>query len=238
MRHRGTVGLIALLLLAVLAPSAYPQGEGGKKQQFQVAATDEASRTAVIAKSRARKGQFDAFKDRNGDGIFDQVTIPGVGDLPVDIDLNEAQGFTYATSGDTTRRVVFYPAREAKIPRDSEFLCFGFVHYFDDAQLSSWFACVVYKVPDQAKVEAQGTKKLSPYKADFIDRAGNRVGTPALLLLNTSAIGSNPDFQRWQKADNAIVLGYNPIAENRELFIFRKLPQIPDKVMMIFFRWF
>ncbi|MEO7995267.1 MAG: hypothetical protein ABI743_12785, partial [bacterium] len=85
---------------------------------------------------------------------------------------------------------------------------------------------------------AAGTKKASPYKADFIDRAGNRVGTPALLLLNTSAVASNPDFQRWQKANNQVILGYNPIAESRELFIFRKLPQIPDKVMMIFFRWF
>lgn len=96
---------------------------------------------------------------------------------------------------------------------------------------------MVYKVPAEENATA-ASKKISPYKADFIDRSGNRVGTPAILLLNTSAVASNPDFQRWQKGSNELILGYNPVAESRELFIFRKMPQIPDKVMMIFFRWF
>jgi len=230
----------ALLLCLMIWPTAaFPQegNAGGGKRQFQVASTDEPTVKDVMARSRARKTPFEAFKDSNGDGIPDTVIIPEIGEYFCDIDFAETQGFSYASSGDVTRRVAFYPAREIRIPRDDEFMCFGWVHYFDEKQLSNWFACVIYKIGGEDNPPA-GTKKTSPYKADFIDRAGNRVGTPALLLLNTSAVASNPDFQRWQKANNEVILGYNPIAENREVFIFRKLPQIPDKVMTVFFRWF
>jgi len=230
--------LALLLCLALLPNPVWSQGqEGGGRRQFQVASTDEAAVKEVIARSRARRQPFDAFRDTNADGIYDTVNIPEVGEFFCDINFAEAQGFSYSSTGDSTRRVVFYPARDVRIPRDNEFLCFGWVHYFDDRELSNWFACVIYKVPGDENAPATA-KKASPYKADFIDRAGNRVGTPALLLLNTSAVASNPDFQRWQKANNEVILGYNPIAENREIFIFRKLPQIPDKVMTIFFRWF
>jgi hypothetical protein len=231
----GSFALAVVLGALCLAP-ADAQGDR-KKNHFQVA--DSEKSPEVIERSLSRKGrQFDALKDANGDGVYDTVRIPLIGELTAPLDLGEAQGFTYSSLGeDITRRVVFYPCDEVKIPADGEFLLYGMVHYFDDKELSSWYACVVYKVQESDQ-PAAGGKKLSPYKVDFIDRAGNRVGTPALLLLNTSAIGSNPDFQRWQKQNEEIVLGYNPIAENRELFIFRKLPQLPDKVMMIFFRWF
>ncbi|MEO7995476.1 MAG: hypothetical protein ABI743_13850, partial [bacterium] len=147
-RSVGLFGMAMLLITGVLAGPSQSQG-ADKRRQFQVASTEEADRQAVIAKSRARKGQFDAFADRNSDGIFDAVTIPEVGTLDVDISLAEAQGFSYSASGDSVRRVVFYPAKEVRIPRDGEFLCYGFIHYFDEKQLSNWFAAVVYKVPGE-----------------------------------------------------------------------------------------
>ena len=178
---------------------------------------------------QARKDAFPAFGDQNRDGVFDTVTLPDQPELVADIDPVAATGVTYTSTGGALRRVIYYPARTGQLPQDGEYRCLGFVHYFDEEQLSEWFACVVYRLPGMA---------ASTYKAEFVDQSGHAVGTPEPVLLNASVLATNPDFQRWQHSTSLSLLGVNPVAETRELFIFRRLPDPSDKVLLIFSRWF
>jgi hypothetical protein len=197
---------------------------------------------AVIDLSKKIRESGNVFRDKDGDGIYDTIKMYGK-ELSCDIDPANAYGVTYQDG----KKVVYYPSVSASIPKPGEFLLYGFVHYFDQEGQSLYFAVVVKALTDKEMEALKKTKKdkkskggvpILPYSADFFDSNGLRVGVPTLYILPHSALVYNADFQRFNKSKDTILLGTNPAAPNREVFMFRKVPEFTDKLLLIHYRWY
>ncbi len=188
----------------------------------------------VIELSKIKKESESVFSDTDGDGIYDTLTM-GDMELTCEIDEANAYGITYLDK----KNVVYYPAFDSSIPKPGEYALNGFIHYFDPKGVSIYFAVVLNRLSDIEEEALRKTKKkLVPYRADFIDSNGLRVGIPTLILLSHSKLIYNADFQRFSKSTDTIMLAHNPEATNRELYIMRKIPDLKDSLLLIHYKWY
>jgi hypothetical protein len=218
-----------VVILLVLTFSMTAFGQAGKGN-FKVFERD----SAVVEQSKKMRESGSVFSDRNGDGIYDAVKIRGE-QLKADIDVANAYGVTYLDG----KKVVYYPVANATVPTPGNLGLFGFVHYFDNDGMSIYFAVIIYRL-SQVEEEAlkQSNKKVVPFSADFVDSNGLRVGVPTFLMLPHSKLTYNAEFQKFNKSSETVLLGTSPSAPSRELFIFHKLPENKDSLMLIHYRWY
>lgn len=188
----------------------------------------------VIELSKMKKESGSVFSDTDGDGIYDTVTT-GDMELTCEIDEANAYGITYLDG----KKVVFYPSFDSSIPKPGEYALNGFIHYFDPQGVSIYFAVVLNRLSDlEEEALRKSNKKLVPYRADFLDSNGLRVGIPTLLLLSHSKLIYNADFQKFSKSADTILLANNPQAPDRELYIMRKIPDLKDSLLFIHYKWY
>ena len=218
-----------VVILLVLTFSITAFGQAGKGN-FKVFERD----SAVVEQSKKMHESGSVFSDRNGDGVYDAVKVRGE-QLKAEIDVVNAYGVTYLDG----KKVVYYPVASPIVPEPGNLGLFGFVHYFDNEGMSIYFAVVIYRL-SQNEEEAlkQGGKKVVPFSADFVDSNGLRVGVPNFIMLPHSKLTYNAEFQKFNKSAENVLLGTSPSSPNRELFIFQKLPQNKDSLMLIHYRWY
>lgn len=218
---------VVILLVLTFSISAF--GQAGKGN-FKILERD----SAVVEQSKKMRESGSVFSDRNGDGIYDAVKIRDE-QLKADIDVANAYGASYLDGN----KVVYYPISNPTIPTPGNLGLFGFVHYFDNKGLSVYFAVIIYRL-SQIEEDAlkQSGKKVVPFSADFVDSNGLRVGVPTFLMIPHSKLTYNAEFQKFNKSPETVLLGTSPSAPNRELFIFHKLPDNKDSLMLIHYRWY
>lgn len=219
------------VFMFILSFSFAAFGQAGKAT-FQVFDNEP----EVVELSKMKKESGSAFSDTDGDGIYDTVKI-GDMELTCEIDEANAYGITYLDG----KNVVYYPSFDASIPDAGEYALNGFVHYFDPKGMSIYFAVVLNRLSNiEEEALSKANKKLVPYRADFIDSNGLRVGIPTLILLSHSKLIYNADFQRFSKSTDTILLAHNPEASltNRELYIMRKIPDLKDSLLLIHYKWY
>jgi len=237
------VPFVLITILITISGASYAQ-EG--RATFRVFDNDP----AVVELSKKIHESGTVFKDKDGDGIYDTVKAQGQ-ELYAKLDTAAAYGVTYVDG----KSVVFYPSEDASIPKPGEFGLYGFIHYFDKQGTSLYFAVVVQTLSDKEleglkrvgaggkaapakKGAAAPLKRVTPYRSDFIDSNGLRVGIPTLLLLPNSRLTYNAEFQKFYKSKNTVMLATNPAAPSRELYIFRKVPNFPDNLLLIHYKWY
>jgi len=81
-------------------------------------------------------------------------------------------------------------------------------------------------------------KRITPYRCDYIDSNGLRVGIPTLILIPASKLAYNAEFQKFAKSKNTILLATNPASPGRELYIFRKVPNFSESLLLIHYKWY
>lgn len=221
--------VIALMLLSISMVAIAQEG----RATFKVLEQDE----SVIDISRRTPESGNVFRDRSGDGYYDTVIIKDM-ELTSEIDKENAYGVTYPDGA----RVVYYPSADASLPQPDEYKLYGFIHYFAKDNVSLYFAVVLNRMSpadeEAMKRAPQDNRSLLPYGVDFIDSNGLRVGVPTFLILPHSRLIYNPDFQRFSRSPETILLGTNPAAPSRELYLFRKLPEQQDNLLLIHYRWY
>lgn len=223
---------MTILIISVTMTSHAQEGRG----TFKVFDND----MAVVDLSKKMKESGSVFKDKDGDGLYDSIEMYGE-TLSCEMDEANAYGVTYQDG----KKVVYYPSMSASIPLPGTYSLYGFLHYFDQEGKSLYFAIIVKALSEkeqEALRKATGNKKdkkiVMPYSADFIDSNGLRVGLPSLLILPYSKLIYNADFQKFNKAKSTVLIGTNPSAQNREIFILRKVPEFTDRLLLIHYKWY
>lgn len=221
-----------LLLLSFCLVSLAQEG----RTTFKVLEKD----TTIIQDSRKIKESGSVFQDQDADGLYDTVFVRET-KLSCEIDEMNAYGVQYVDGPS----IVFYPSVNNVLPRPGESALVGFVHYFNDKGSSLYFAIVMTRISEKEeeamkKMPSKANKKKSilPYQVDFIDSNGLRVGIPSLIMIPHSKLLYNADFQKFNKSTDTVLLGTNPAATNRELYIFMKIPEKLDNLVLIHYRWY
>ncbi|MFH1515962.1 MAG: hypothetical protein ABIG42_10945 [bacterium] len=201
---------------------------GQASQTFDAFQTDP----DVVKDSRFKPESGGVFSDLDGDGLYDSVKVKDM-ELTCEIDEENAFGVTYPDG----KKIVYYPSMDSSVPMPGEFSLYGFIHLFDENS-SIYFAVVINRIaPEEEEQLKRTTAKMVPYKAAFIDSNGLRVGIPSLILLPFAKLAYNADFQKFLKSPDTVLLGTNPQARDRELFIFRKIPSTKDALLLIHYKW-
>lgn len=224
---------IAVFILSISSAILAQEGRG----TFKVFENEP----GVVQDSKNIKESGTVFRDKDGDGLYETLKMYGK-ELSCKLDDANAYGVTYQDG----KKVVYYPSVSASIPQPGEFNLYGFIHYFDNEGQSIYFAIVVKALSDKEQEALKKTKKgkgkekaaVLPYSADFIDSNGLRVGIPSLHILPHSMLIYNAEFQKFNKSRDTVLLGTNPASPNREIFIFRKVPEFTDRLLLIHYRWY
>jgi hypothetical protein len=175
----------------------------------------------VIQLSNQIKDIMNVFEDSDGDGIYDALTINGRY-TKGDIRASEAQGFQFEDG----RYIVLYPTSFSGLPEPGQSALLGFMHYFDEKNLSTYLAIV----GEQAAGD-DTTHGLGVY---FYDSSGLRVGAPATMFMEKAQLRALPIYQQWVQMGEDYGLGTNPV--NSQFFVFAKDLGLTDVILVVIYQ--
>ncbi len=179
------------------------------------------SNEEVIAMSKDKEPVVNVFQDTDGDGLFDAIMLRGElvqGNMREDL----AEGFRYEDG----RYIVLYPADWRGLPASGTAAILGFVHYFNDEDLSTYLAIVA----EQA-VGDDTTNGLAVY---FYDVAGLRVGAPSTVFMEKARLRTVPIYQEWVETGRDFGIGSNTL--NSKFFVLAKDLGLTDHVLVVMFQ--
>jgi hypothetical protein len=175
----------------------------------------------VVALSLEKAPVTDVFEDSDNDGVYDAITLNGkllTGDLRIEL----AEGFQYQDG----RYIVIYPTTWTGLPEPGEKAILGFIHYFDDKDLSTYLAIVAE--------QAIGDDTTAGLGVFFYDSAGLRVGAPSTVFMQKARLRAVPIYQTWVEMGRDFGIGSNP--SNSQFFIYAKDLGLPDDILVVSFR--
>jgi len=179
------------------------------------------SEPEVVAMSGDKTPVTNVFSDTDGDGIYDTITLDGV-PIKGTIRKELTEGFQYEDG----RYIVLYPTAWSGLPRPGEKAILGFIHYFDDKNLSTYLAIVAE--------QAVGDETTAGLAVFFYDSAGLRVGAPTTVFMQKSRLRTIPIYQTWVELGRDFGIGSNPT--NSQFFIFAKELGLPDSILIVSFQ--
>jgi len=175
----------------------------------------------VVAASLRNASIINVFEDTNGDGIFDAITINGKR-LTSQLRIGDAQGFQY----EDERNIVLYPANWTGLPKPGESAILGFIHYFDEKNLSTYLAIVGEQAP--------GDDTTNGFAVFFYDSAGLRVGAPTTMFMEKARLRAIPIYQEWVQLGKDFGIGSNPI--NSQFFVMAKDLGLTDDILVVLYQ--
>jgi hypothetical protein len=203
---------ISLLIAAVLL--IFGLGTVASAQDFILQDSD----AAVVQLSAQTKDITNVFADRDGDGIYDALTLGGklvIGSMKIP----QAQGFQYEDG----RYIVVYPTSWTGLPKPGESQLLGFIHYFDKENLSSYIAIVAE--------QAVGDDTSHGLGVFFYDSSGLRVGAPTTMFMEKARLRALPIYQEWVQKGVDFGIGSNPV--NSQYFVYAKDLGLTDTVLVV-----
>jgi hypothetical protein len=204
-----TSGLIILLVFVL--------GGIASAQDFLLRESDP----AVVALSRDTDDVVNVFRDSDNDGVYDTVTINGV-TITGQMRTSEAEGFRYQDG----RCIVLYPATFSGLPDPGTSAILGFIHYFDDQNISTYLAIVAE--------QATGDDTTNGLAVFFYDSAGLRVGAPSSMFVEKARLRSLPIYQEWVQTNKDFGIGSNPL--NSQYFAYAKDLGLTDHILVVLFQ--
>jgi len=202
--------ILTLLLVIILCGTA-------AAQDFMLRESDP----AVVASSLEHKAIVNVFEDTNNDGIFDAATINGVR-IEGLIRVVDAEGFKYEDG----RNIVLYPSEWTGLPKPGASAILGFIHYFDDKNLSTYLVIVA-----QQAIGDETTHGLGVF---FYDSSGLRVGAPTTMFMEKSHLRVVPIYQEWVAMGKDFGIGTNPV--NSQFFVYAKELGLTDYILLVMFQ--
>jgi hypothetical protein len=200
--------LISILILV------FCLGTVASAQDFILQTSDP----AVVKLSAETKDNTNVFEDRDGDGIYDGLTLNGRL-ITGNIKTSQAQGFRYEDG----RYIVVYPTSWTGLPKPGNSELLGFIHYFDKDNLSTYLAIV--------GEQAVGDDTTHGFGVFFYDSSGLRVGAPTSLFMEKASLRALPIYQEWTQMGLDFGIGSNPI--NSQFFVYAKDLGLTDVVLIV-----
>ena len=207
----------SIQLIAVTVLSIVMLGGIAYSQDFII----QDSSPEVVALSLERSDVINVFEDADGDGFYDTITINGVR-ITSDIRSREAEGFRYEDG----RYIVLYPANWSGLPAPGESAILGFIHYFDDENLSTYLAIVAEQSPTD-----DTTNGLAVF---FYDSAGLRVGAPTTMFMEKARLRTVSIYMEWVQMNKDFGIGSNPL--NSQFFVYAKDLGLTDHILIVMFQ--
>jgi hypothetical protein len=200
--------LIAILMLV------FGLGTVASAQDFILQKSDP----AVVQLSAQTKDFTNVFEDRDGDGIYDALTLNGRL-ITSNMRTSQAQGFRYEDG----RSIVVYPTSWSGLPKPGNSELLGFIHYFDKENLSTYLAIV----GEQAITD----DTTHGFGINFYDSSGLRVGAPTAMFMEKARLRAIPIYQEWTQMGLDFGIGSNPV--NSQFFVYAKDLGLTDVVLIV-----
>ena len=209
--------------------SSSPQTKGEKGDDFILLG----SRGTILEASLNLMKTSKDYKS-SPDGIFNSMKV-GDTEVDVEIDLDNS----YACSYNDRRRVVCYPLKQIVLPQKGEKKPICFLHYFDEKGMSTFFHVVV-ELPEEIEKddETDDLLKFSPYAVWFLSPKDESYGLVRSRILEKSVLIEEEAFKKFNSSRRTVLMGTNSLDENKFLFIFFKMPALPDQLFQIYMRWY
>ncbi|MFH1676587.1 MAG: hypothetical protein ABIC40_06135 [bacterium] len=202
--------ILTLFLVIILCGTA-------AAQDFMLRESDP----AVVASSLEQKAITNVFEDTNNDGIFDTAIINGLR-VEGSIRVADAEGFKYEDG----RNIVLYPSEWTGLPKPGASAILGFIHYFDEKNISTYLAIVAQ--------QALGDDTTHGLGVFFYDSSGLRVGAPTTMFMEKSHLRVVPIYQEWVAMGKDFGIGTNPV--NSQFFVYVKELGLTDYVLLVMFQ--
>jgi hypothetical protein len=175
----------------------------------------------VLAASMDRTDVTNVFEDRDGDGVYDALTLNGKF-ITGDIRIRDAQGFQFEDG----RSIALYPSDWNGLPEPGNSALLGFIHYFDEENISTYLAIVAE--------QAIGDDTTHGLAVFFYDSSGLRVGAPTTMFMEKSLLSPLPIYQEWRDQGLDFGIGTNPI--NSQFFVYAKDLGLTDTILIVMFQ--
>lgn len=176
---------------------------------------------SVVKLSQQTKDIINVFQDRDGDGIYDALTINGKL-ITGSMRIVDAQGFKYEDG----RYIALYPTNWVGLPKPGESQLLGFIHYFDTNNLSTYVAIVAE--------QAIGDDTTHGLGVFFYDSAGLRVGAPTTMFMEKAQLRAMPIYQQWVMRGLDFGIGSNP--NNSQFFVYAKDLGLTDVILVVIYQ--
>jgi hypothetical protein len=175
----------------------------------------------VLQASLEKTDVTNVFEDTDGDGIYDSLTLNGKY-IPGNMRIGEAQGFKFEDG----RSIALYPTDWSGLPQPGNSALLGFIHYFDDANISTYLAIVAE--------QTVGDETSHGMAVFFYDSSGLRVGAPTTMFMEKALLRPLPIYQEWTDQGLDFGIGTNPI--NSQFFVFAKDLGLTDIILVVMFQ--
>jgi hypothetical protein len=175
----------------------------------------------VLQQSLERQDITNIFEDRDGDGVYDALTLNGRF-ISGRMRMSDAQGFRFEDG----RAIVVYPTDWSGLPAPGDSALLGFIHYFDEEKISTYLAIVAE--------QAAGDDTTHGLAVFFYDSSGLRVGAPSTMFMEKALLRPLPIYQQWVEKGVDFGIGSNPV--NSQVFVYAKDLGLTDLVLIVMYQ--